>query len=231
MEFFRIMYYLIHSIYLNVFYKNVHINLRARIKPKSKIGKNVKIGKKTWFKGEIGDFSYIGEMCRLNAVIGKFCSISSNVKIVDSTHPTNFISTSPVFYSIQKQCGTTFCKESYFNEMLYFDKRKEQSVYIGNDVWIGENVLLKGGIKIGDGAIIAMGAVVTKDVLPYTIVGGIPAKTIKHRFGEDFEKELVNIKWWNFDEEWIKKNIDIFHINEIQYVIKRLREKENDDQI
>lgn len=229
MEFFRIIYYLIHSIYLNVFCKNVHIHLRARIKPKTKIGKYVKIGKKTWFKGEIGDFSYIGEMCRLNAIIGKFCSISSNVKIVDSTHPTNFISTAPVFYSTQKQCGKTFCTECYFDEMLYFDKRKEQSVCIGNDVWIGENVILKGGIKIGDGAIIAMGAVVTKDVLPYTIVGGIPAKTIKHRFKEDLEKVLLNIRWWNYDEEWMKKNIDIFHTMDIESAIKRLRGKENDN--
>ena len=221
----RFIYYVFHSIILNLVHKKSHVSFLARIRPSSSIGENVRIGRKTWFKGSIGDCSYIGENCRLNALIGKFCSISSNVKVVEATHPINFISTSPIFYSTQKQCGISYCTDPCFNEMLYFDKESKIAVSIGNDVWIGENVILKGGIQIGDGAIIAMGAVVTKDVLPYTIVGGVPAKIIKHRFKENTEKELLNLRWWDNDEKWILDNLNAFQINDIDLAIKKLKER------
>ena len=77
-------------------------------------------------------------------------------------------------------------------------------------MWIGEDVKIKGGVTIGDGAIVAMGAVVAKDVPPYAIVGGVPAKIIKYRFSQDVIEELLSIKWWTKDDAWLKENASCF---------------------
>ena len=158
---------------------------------------------------EIGAYSYVGCDCKLdNSIIGKFCSIGSCVKVLTATHPTNtFVSTSPVFHSTQKQCGITFVNENLFNQSLLVEGR---SVIIGNDVWIGGDVILIGGIKIGDGAIVAAGAVVTKDVPPYSIVGGVPAKIIRYRFTKDQCDFLIQDQWWNKPISWITENVDLF---------------------
>ena len=81
---------------------------------------------------------------------------------------------------------------------------------IGNDVWIGEDVKILGGVTIGDGALVAAGAVVIRDVPPYTIVGGVPAKVIKSRFEPSQVEFLLKFQWWNKDEDWIKNNVEKF---------------------
>jgi acetyltransferase-like isoleucine patch superfamily enzyme len=94
-----------------------------------------------------------------------------------------------------------------FKEKPYKIKiSKEPVILIGNDVWIGDNVLILPNLSIGDGAIIAAGSVVTKSVLPYTIVAGVPAVKIKDRFNEDIKKELLDLKWWEWDDIKIKNN-------------------------
>jgi acetyltransferase-like isoleucine patch superfamily enzyme len=164
----------------------------------------------------IGDYSYINSNSKIrDTKIGKFCSIASNVKIVLGSHPTHLVSLHPAFYTNNK-AFRTFADKTYFQE--YYP------VEIGNDVWIGENTIIPGGIKIGDGAIIATGSVVTKDVAPYTVVGGVPAKLIKSRFNEEQVKILLNTKWWDKEESWLKKNFEKFH--SIDDFIAMIRQEE-----
>ena len=198
-------YYKLHALKLRFCKRNLKIALSAQVRPNVEFGQNIKIGKNTWLHGSVGSYSYIGEGCRLNADIGKFCSISPNVKTVAATHPVNFLSTAPVFFSSQRQCGVAFTKECAVEEGLYYDKERAVAVKIGNDVWIGNNVLIKSGVIIGDGAIVAAGAVVIKDVPPYSVVGGVPAKVIRYRFEQKIISELLEFKWWNRDIDYIKQ--------------------------
>lgn len=144
-----------------------------------------------------GDNVVVGDN---RTTIGKFCSIAANVIIGASEHPLNYLSTSPFFY----------------NEALGFSKGTCEiylkPVHVGNDVWICDNVFIKGGVTIGDGAVLAAGAVVTKDVPPYAVVAGVPAKVLKYRFAPDIVQKLLELKWWNLPIEEIRqlpfKNIE-----------------------
>lgn len=135
--------------------------------------------------------------------IGSFCSIASNVCITGMNHPTNYITTNPIIY---------FKSRGFISEdnLSIVDKEKNKKVIIGNDVWIGTNVTLLPSIKIGNGAIIAAGAVVTKDVPDYAIVAGVPAKIVKYRFSQEEIEILNNVKWWEWEDEKIRNNIDKF---------------------
>ncbi len=88
---------------------------------------------------------------------------------------------------------------------MMFEELRPMAI-IGNDCWIGENVFYVGGITIGDGAVVLAGAVVTKDVPPYAIVGGVPAKVLKYRYDDDTIQFLLRIKWWNNSIEWLREN-------------------------
>jgi acetyltransferase-like isoleucine patch superfamily enzyme len=151
---------------------------------------------------EIGDFSYIGKRSQVAfAKIGRFCSVGEDVKIGLGLHPTDLVSTHPSFYSNNKK---SFC----FSNELMVDEYKNAE--IGNDVWIGTNAIVLGGVKVGDGAIIAAGAIVTKNVEPYSIVGGNPAKVIKYRFSEEVITKLIGLRIWERDLKWIEDNYTYF---------------------
>ena len=117
------------------------------------------------------------------------------------------MSTHPAFYS-HRYNSLSFVDENKFDELLMCDDRF--SVIAGNDVWIGDRVLIKGGVRIGDGAVIGMGAVVTKDVPPYAVVGGVPARIIKKRFTGEQISELLSQNIWGKPIEWIEANAERF---------------------
>jgi acetyltransferase-like isoleucine patch superfamily enzyme len=183
--------------------KKLIIGLYSSIK-ESIIGEYVFINERVAIKNSsIDDHSYINSNSSVfYAQIGKFSSIASNVTIGLSMHPSRLISTHPAFYSNSKMFRT-FSDKNYFKEI--------ENITIGNDVWIGEGALIMGGVKIGDGAIIAARSVVTKDIEPFEIVGGVPAKTISFRFEPEIIAKIQKSEWWNNNEEWFLKNYKIFH--------------------
>lgn len=181
------------------------------------------IGKKSEFTGVMGRCSYMADDCDLFATIGRFTSIGSNVKSIMYRHPVTYpyVSTSPVFYSTMKQCGINFADKNLFEECVMADADNHSAVIIGNDCWINSNVTLISGVTIGDGAVVLAGAVVTKDVPPYAIVAGVPAKVIKYRFEEDDRQWLLEHQWWNLDLEWLHDNWQA--LNDIQKLKQLLR--------
>lgn len=154
---------------------------------------------------EVGQFTYIGHKTLIsNAKIGRFCSIAGDVRIGLGIHPArNFVSMHPSFYST-KNTGIpiSFVKTQKFKE--------GKNIEVGHDVWIGYRAIILDGVKIGDGAAIAAGSVVTKDVPPYAIVGGVPAKVIRYRFSPEQIAKLLDFEWWNKDVSWIKENAEFF---------------------
>jgi acetyltransferase-like isoleucine patch superfamily enzyme len=162
---------------------------------------------------KIDDYSYVARNSNIfNCDIGKYCSVGPNVTVGYGDHPINFVSTSPVFY----QSNSAFDLKPEKDRFIGNDK-----VTIGNDVWIGANVYVKNGVSIADGAVIGSGAVVTKNVEPYSIVGGVPAKFIRFRFSEAQIASLLKIKWWNWERDIIARNLEAIGNDNIDEFIEK----------
>lgn len=157
-----------------------------------KKGKKVRIGTVALLSDvEIGDYSYLsGNAIVSDTTIGKFCSIGPNFFCGWGVHPTNGISTSPVFYS--SKAKFTFSQEDKVDEHPH--------ITIGNDVFIGANVTVLEGVTIGDGAVIGAGTIVSKDIPPYAVAVGSPVQIKKYRFSDERIQALQRIAWWDFDE-------------------------------
>lgn len=150
----------------------------------------------------IGKYTRINAHCHLARVtVGNFTAIGMNSIMGLGRHPLNYASTQSIFYK-KNNMKNDWVKPIDFIEGL--------PINIGNDVWIGRQCTVMDGVNIGDGAVIATGAIVTKDIPPYAIAAGIPAKIIKYRFSEEIIERLLEIKWWHFNDNEIQDNLEFF---------------------
>ncbi len=153
------------------------------------------------FNTKIGRYTYTGRnFTSWHCEIGKFCSISWNVSIGGANHDYSRITTHAFLYSAD--FGLLDGEPEY--------NRFSDACIIGNDVWIGCGATVCRGVTVGDGAVVAAGAVVTKNVEPYTIVAGVPAKPIKKRFDEETIRLLIKSRWWDLPSQVIKDNVKLF---------------------
>lgn len=159
----------------------------------------------------LGDYSYLGPNCMVaDARIGKFCAIAASVRIGAPNHPMD----RPSLHRF------TYCPEYYSatatRDAGFFANRRDDVVTIGHDVWIGHGVIVLPGVTVGDGAVLAAGAVVSRDVAPYSIVGGVPAKLIRRRFSEDIAARLARIAWWDWPFDTILARLPDFQSDGIE---------------
>ena len=157
-----------------------------------------------FYRGKIGKYSYIGNNSFVSDTdIGCFTSISTDCYIGGTSHPTEWVSTSPVFHKWENIMKKNFAR----HEFEIFKRTT-----IGNDVWIGNRVMIKAGVKISDGAVVGMGSIVTKDIGPYEIWAGNPARLIRKRFDDETIDALEKMKWWEWDDNKIEKYADKFTV-------------------
>jgi acetyltransferase-like isoleucine patch superfamily enzyme len=196
--------------------KNIRRKIRERFLGKVKMSHYQRVHSKY----NIGRNSYIaGEpwiMCP-ETTIGKYCSIARGVAIGTSQHPLNRISSHCFTYHKMK--------DDYFGEIQVPDScligyNTIRPVVIQNDVWIGRNAIIMDGVTIGTGAVVGSAAVVTKDVPPYAIVGGVPAKIIRYRFDENTRKRLLDSRWWDYPEEFIATKLKFDDIEQCLSVLE-----------
>lgn len=184
----------------------------STVSKKAKVWQKVKV-----YHSTIGDYSYVGPNCRIiHCNIGKFCSIAGDSAIGMGTHSLNHISTASIFTAPVNGTRIKWTDRQGFEEY--------KTINIGNDVWIGQRVLVIGGVTIGNGAVIGAGAVVTKDVPPYAVVGGVPAKVLKYRFAPEIIDALEKSEWWTLPDEVLRRNIALFQkpldVNDVQKLIE-----------
>lgn len=202
--------YLIYFKWKNAHSKNVVFQKSCVISDDDFFEGNNNVGGRI-HKSYIGYGTYIvGENCYIHdCKIGRFCSIASNCHIGLGDHTLDMVSTSPLFYSAH-----SLLPEHFLSKSIPLPEQTiggtNYKVMIGNDVWMGYNVCVKEGITIGDGAIIGAKSLVTRDIPPYAIAVGTPAKVIKYRFSPEQIEKLLAVKWWDKDLSWIKENVQSF---------------------
>lgn len=183
----------------------------------AEIGRCCQVSERTSISyAKFGDYSYIARDCIVaDAEIGRFTAIAANVRIGAPNHPMDRPS----------QHRFTYCPEYYdpssTRDAGFFANRHGDRVSIGHDVWIGHGVTVLPGVTVGDGAVLAAGAVVSRDVAPYTIVGGVPARMIRERFPRDIAARLARIAWWNWPTETIFARLAEFQSNDIAAFCER----------
>ena len=150
-----------------------------------------------------GDFKLKGP--KESFIIGKYCALGEHVRVISINHDYNFPAIQGAFYSRFRRGPPAVIRNPPSKE------RTKGPIKIGNDVWVGDNVVILSGVTIGDGACIGAQSVITKDVEPFSIVGGVPAKHIKYRYSKEMREFLEDLKWWDWTDEKIKKNEEFFY--------------------
>lgn len=172
------------------------------------------VGKHSFYYGNMGYGSSVGGESLVSANIGRFTSLGPRCIFINATHPykSPFATTCPLFFSLMKGRNPqnfSFATKQKYDEFRYYDKDRKLVNKIGNDCWLGSDVTLIGGVEVCDGAVVLAHAVVAKDVPPYAIVGGVPAKVVGYRYDEETINFLLKIKWWNNDMEWFEKHWEL----------------------
>jgi len=171
------------------------------------------IGAWTWIgpgssivESTFGDYSYTaGDVSIIYSEVGKFCSIASHARLNPGNHPMERVTQHHMTYRrVQYGFAET-------DDAAFFDWRRADKVTVGHDVWLGHGAILLPGVTVGTGAVVAAGAVVTKNVEPYTIVGGVPARPIRRRFPEDVAKRLMAIAWWDWPRELLEERFAVLN--------------------
>jgi acetyltransferase-like isoleucine patch superfamily enzyme len=163
----------------------------------------------------VGRYTYFYDSKAGNISIGAFCSVGPGTRLGGmGTHPVTQISTHPAFFSTRRQCGATFADKDYFSEY--------RPTTIGNDVWIGANATILDRVNIGDGAIVGAGALVTRDVPPYALVGGVSAHVIRYRFGPDEIALLLKTKWWSLVDNHLQKLAPYFRAGDVKQLARAI---------
>ena len=209
------------------FPKDCLIHYKSKLNNVKCEGKNKICGNVRLNNCELGFGTFVANKSSYsNCRIGRYCAIGGGLQA--GGHPLHKIaSICPAFYSTTGQYGFTYVKEMKFNEFKYADNKKKYQLIIGNDVWVAIGSKIVEGVTIGDGAIVMTSAVVTKDVPPYAIVAGIPAKIVGYRFNQEQIDFLLKLKWWEKGEDWIKGHAEYFeNIEKLMGIIKSEKQSE-----
>jgi acetyltransferase-like isoleucine patch superfamily enzyme len=162
-------------------------------------------------------WNYKGEKKQPKLIVGNYCSIGINSKFfLGGNHRYDWITTYP--FQVKHIHGNVF---DSINDNIDGYPSSNGNIIIGNDVWFGENVTVMSGVKIGDGAVIGTNSTVVKDVNPYSIVGGHPAKHIKYRFSEEVIKKLLDIKWWDIEDSKLNLLLPYLCSNDINHFFEK----------
>lgn len=173
----------------------------------SRLGRYTEINDGAKFiESSLDDYSYVMERCDIMSTdIGKFANIASEVRINPGNHPVEWVSQHHFLY----RCRKYGMRDE--DNRQFFDWRRLQRVTVGHDTWIGHKAIVLPGITIGNGAVVGAGAVVTKDVPPYAMVAGVPAKVLRFRFPTAIRKQLDDIGWWHWEHDLLRERLADFY--------------------
>ena len=187
----------------------------------SQLGRYTEVGARTSVvESAMGDYSYVVNDAQIIYTrIGKFCSIAAMTRINPGNHPMHRAT----------QAHFTYRASAYFegeaDDATFFDWRRSHRVEVGHDVWIGHGAIILPGRRIGTGAVVAAGAIVTKDVAPYTIVAGNPARAVRRRFSEDVENRMMALAWWDWTHEALRAALADFRALPVEAFLDKYEDR------